>query len=272
MRVTERSAEDSTRARPVPPTPEELARAEARIRDLEAALEISQRKLARYEDRDTADLEAQARLLRSERRFSTLIEQLHVGVVVQGRESEILLDNARARELLGRSEEDLQGRSSFDASWQVIREDGTPFRPEERPVAIVLTTRVAVHGVVMGIRRPRGDLVWLLVDALPEFGPNGEVLQVISTLEDISERKKLEGSLQQAQKLRVIARQVEAQLGEGLVSQLEVLEAERSVLAAEQQLLLNRQLILSATVELYQALGGGWPADVVQSAERRVEH
>ncbi|MCB1679241.1 MAG: efflux transporter outer membrane subunit [Halioglobus sp.] len=78
--------------------------------------------------------------------------------------------------------------------------------------------------------------------------------------------------LQQAQKLRVIARQVEAQLGEGLVSQLEVLEAERSVLAAEQQLLLNRQLILSATVELYQALGGGWPADVVQSAERRVEH
>ena len=46
---------------------------------------------------------------------------------------------------------------------------------------------------------------------------------------------------------------------EGMVSQLEVLEAERSVLAAEQQLLVNKQLILSDTVELYKALGGGWP-------------
>ena len=73
---------------------------------------------------------------------------------------------------------------------------------------------------------------------------------------------------EQREKLRVIARQVEAQLREGMVSQLEVLESERSVLAAEQQLLLNQQLILSDTVELYKALGGGWPDEVVKSADQ----
>jgi outer membrane protein TolC len=74
--------------------------------------------------------------------------------------------------------------------------------------------------------------------------------------------------LEQTEKLRVVARQVEAQLNEGMVSQLEVLESERSLLGAEQQLLLNQQLILSDTVELYKALGGGWPDDVVVPSDQ----
>ena len=74
--------------------------------------------------------------------------------------------------------------------------------------------------------------------------------------------------MEQREKLRIIARQVEAQLSEGMVSQLEVLESERSVLTAEQQLLLNQQLILSDTVELYKALGGGWPDEVVKSMDQ----
>lgn len=83
-----------------------------------------------------------------------------------------------------------------------------------------------------------------------------------------SRREQRRELMEQSEKLRIVARQVEAQLGEGMVSQLEVLEAERSVLAAEQTLLLNQQLILSDTVELYKALGGGWPAELVQPADQ----
>jgi NodT family efflux transporter outer membrane factor (OMF) lipoprotein len=63
--------------------------------------------------------------------------------------------------------------------------------------------------------------------------------------------------------LRVVSEQVQAQLREGIVSQLEVFEAERSLLGAEQELLENHQQILSDTVALYKALGGGWPPQVV---------
>ncbi len=71
---------------------------------------------------------------------------------------------------------------------------------------------------------------------------------------------------QQVDQLRVVAAQVEAQLKEGVVSQLEVFEAERSLLGAEQQLLANHAQSLSDTVLLYQALGGGWgPVDVQAS-------
>ncbi len=65
--------------------------------------------------------------------------------------------------------------------------------------------------------------------------------------------------LQQNERLRTVAAQVEAQLKEGLVSQLEVLESERSLASAEQSLLANHEQILADTVTLYKAIGGGWP-------------
>jgi NodT family efflux transporter outer membrane factor (OMF) lipoprotein len=74
---------------------------------------------------------------------------------------------------------------------------------------------------------------------------------------------------QQSERLGVVAAQVEAQLKEGMVSQLEVFEAERTLLAAQLALLANHQQILSDTVTLYKALGGGWPALQVRNASTR---
>jgi outer membrane protein TolC len=51
----------------------------------------------------------------------------------------------------------------------------------------------------------------------------------------------------------------------GVVSQLEVFETERTLLEAQQALLANHQLILSDTVLLYKALGGGWPSVDVEA-------
>jgi NodT family efflux transporter outer membrane factor (OMF) lipoprotein len=84
---------------------------------------------------------------------------------------------------------------------------------------------------------------------------------VENALVNLDAHKKQKTELQQqADRLKVVADQVEAQLKEGLVSQLDVFEAERSLLAAQLALLANHQQILSDTVTLYKALGGGWPA------------
>lgn len=63
---------------------------------------------------------------------------------------------------------------------------------------------------------------------------------------------------QQTDHLQVVATQIQAQLREGIVSQLQVFESERSLLAAQLALLTSHQQILSDTVTLYKALGGGW--------------
>jgi NodT family efflux transporter outer membrane factor (OMF) lipoprotein len=73
---------------------------------------------------------------------------------------------------------------------------------------------------------------------------------------------------QQAERLGLVAATVEAQLKEGVVSQLEVFEAERSLLGAQLALLANHQQILADTVTLYKALGGGWPPVDVRNVAR----
>jgi PAS domain S-box-containing protein len=142
----------------------------------------------------------------SEERFRKLIEELHVGVVVQGPRSEILVANREAIELLGLSEQELRRRSSYDPEWQIVFEDGSPAPPELRPVARVLATRRAVHGVVLGIQRDESEeRTWVLVNAEPEI-VDGELVHVVATLQDISERKRLERSLLHAQKLESVGR------------------------------------------------------------------
>ncbi|WP_241687705.1 efflux transporter outer membrane subunit [Janthinobacterium sp. 17J80-10] len=84
--------------------------------------------------------------------------------------------------------------------------------------------------------------------------------EVENALVNLDSHKKQRVELQQAvDNLNVVATQVQAQLKEGLVSQLELFETERSLLGAQLALLANHQQLLSDTVTLYKALGGGWP-------------
>lgn len=91
--------------------------------------------------------------------------------------------------------------------------------------------------------------------------------EVETALVNVDAHKKQRVELQQqVDQLRVVSAQIEAQLREGVVSQLEVFETERSLLAAQLALLGMHQQILADTVTLYKALGGGWPAAEVRDA------
>lgn len=70
----------------------------------------------------------------------------------------------------------------------------------------------------------------------------------------------------QVQHLERVAAHTEVQLAAGLISQLEVFETERSLLAAQLEVLLSHQQLLSDTVTLYKALGGGWTPTEVANA------
>lgn len=96
--------------------------------------------------------------------------------------------------------------------------------------------------------------------------------EVENTLTNLANRNQQKIELEQRQnKLSVVSKQVYAQLNEGLVSQLEVFETERTLLDAEQRLLVNHWRILSDTVALYQALGGGWPMETVGDLVNNVQ-
>ena len=74
---------------------------------------------------------------------------------------------------------------------------------------------------------------------------------------DAHRQQKVELQMQVDQ-LKLVSAQTEVQLQVGVVSQLDVFETERSLLAAQLALLASHQQVLSDTVTLYKALGGGW--------------
>ena len=93
--------------------------------------------------------------------------------------------------------------------------------------------------------------------------------EVESSLVNLDAHRKQKEELQkQVEQLQVVAAQTQSQLEVGVVSQLDVFENERSLLSAQLALLASHQQVLSDTVTLYKALGGGWNPVQVANAGR----
>jgi len=93
--------------------------------------------------------------------------------------------------------------------------------------------------------------------------------EVENTLVDLEAHRRQKEELQkQVDQLQAVSAQTQAQLEIGVVSQLDVFENQRSLLTAQLALLDSHEQVLSDTVTLYKALGGGWPPVEVANAGR----
>jgi len=93
-----------------------------------------------------------------------------------------------------------------------------------------------------------------------------EVENALVNLE--AHRQQKEELQKQVDQLQLVSAQTQAQLEVGVVSQLDVFENERSLLTAQLALLASHEQLLSDTVTLYEALGGGWTRVEVANAGR----
>jgi PAS domain S-box-containing protein len=129
-----------------------------------------------------------------------LLDSLQIGVVVFGPAAEAAFANRAALEMLGLSEEAVLGRSALALGDMVVREDGSPFPPEDHPAPVALATGRAVRAVTLGFYNAvRRDRVWLLVNADPEVADTGEVRSVVCTFVDITIFKRAEQRLQESE-------------------------------------------------------------------------
>ncbi|MFV8371134.1 PAS domain S-box protein [Flavobacterium sp. LB2P74] len=138
----------------------------------------------------------QEQILKSRQLIKSIIQNVAVGILVQGPQSEILENNKAAYEMLGLTEDQLLGRASYDDHWKVIHLDGSTFTADEYPVSQAIKNLKPINNIMMGVHRPmNNDLVWLLVDAIPVFGDYDELLYVICSFNDITALKNAEDAL-----------------------------------------------------------------------------
>jgi PAS domain S-box-containing protein len=135
-------------------------------------------------------------LQQSEAKFRVLVQELQAAVVVHGADTRILISNSMAQKLLGLSEDQLRGKTAVDPAWHFFREDGSLMPLEEYPVNQVLNSRQALQNLVVGIHHPQREQdIWVLASAVPVFGEGKEIVQVIVSFIDITERKRVEQEL-----------------------------------------------------------------------------
>jgi len=134
-----------------------------------------------------------AAIRQGEERYSALLANLEVGVVVHAADTSIIMNNVRASELLGLSEDQLRGKTSIDPAWHFVSVDETPLPLSDYPVNRIVSGKKPVKGQVMGIYRGRDpSIIWMSVNAFPVFDREGAIAEILVSFMDISEQKLAE--------------------------------------------------------------------------------
>jgi two-component system, cell cycle sensor histidine kinase and response regulator CckA len=153
------------------------------------AMDITERK--RIEDE----------LRASEQRYRAVISAMHEGVVIHAADGTIVDNNRSAEHILGLSRGQLLGIENRDPNWRIVREDGSPFPPEEHPSQLAQQSGQPQHGTIIGVHRPDGALRWLSVNANPLLtSGSGSPIGAVATFSDITDRMSAERALRDSEK------------------------------------------------------------------------
>ncbi|PQP35054.1 hypothetical protein C6A37_04535 [Desulfobacteraceae bacterium SEEP-SAG9] len=132
--------------------------------------------------------------------LNTFIDKIKAGVVVHDNNTKLIRCNKKSLNLLGLTEKQLIGKDAIDPIWKFLNEDGSVMPLENYPVKQVVTNRKELKDFVAGIYRTKtNDIVWVLVSAVPEFNSDGDIIQVIVTFMDITEKKRTKKALRESE-------------------------------------------------------------------------
>ena len=147
----------------------------------------------RAKSADASERRAAERALRdSERRFRGTFENAAVGMALIDNKGHFMLVNERFRAMLGRSFEDVRGRSFIDVTHPDDREDD--FR------RFSSMTRGDVESDILEKRylRSDGTAIWALVTRSLQRGDEAAPPYVISVVQDITDRQRAEEALRKS--------------------------------------------------------------------------
>ena len=125
-----------------------------------------------------------------EDRFRKILEDVPAAILLFGPGGEVRMANKTASRVFGLSKSELLGKTAHDPGWRLIHEDGSHVTWEDSPVLEAIRTKKPVRNAVVGVDHDPEAPVWLLMNAEPELGPSGEVVEVIATALDITDRKR----------------------------------------------------------------------------------
>jgi PAS domain S-box-containing protein len=136
----------------------------------------------------------------------TLLDALHEGITVYGRDGALLVHNPAALRLLRIDPDKLRDRGLFESSWNVVHEDGTRFDPADFPASVCLRTGRPSDPTVLGVVHPDGEVTWFRVHAHPLGSTHGAPDAVVVAFVDVTMQKRMEPRLLETGRMEAVGR------------------------------------------------------------------
>ncbi len=155
-----------------------------------------------YSHSESEKKQYEQNLKESEEKYRRLFETMSLGVVYQLFDGSIISANPAAERMIGITMDQMQGKTSIDPRWKMIREDGSFVLGLEHPSMVALRTGKKTGPVTRGVFIPeKDDYVWLSITAIPLFRKGEDKpYQVYGLFDDITERKQAEEKLRENEK------------------------------------------------------------------------
>ncbi len=132
----------------------------------------------------------------SEEKFRSAIASMSEGLIVMDTEGVIRLCNESAEHILDLTRGEVQKWHPLNPTYTARREDGSPFPQGSYPLVVSLRSGLPQRGVVMGLPRPDGRLLWVSVNSNPLVRPGEQSpYAVVATFSDITERRRDEDKI-----------------------------------------------------------------------------
>ncbi|MBF0195583.1 MAG: CHASE domain-containing protein [Magnetococcales bacterium] len=145
-------------------------------------------------------LESEKRGRDSDRKLDLIYRNVHAGITIQDASGPILHVNDLACEILTMTRDQMLGKTSEDPVWRMTLEDGSPVLGHQHPSMITIQTGKPVYNAVRALVFPEPyGIKWISISTEPIFDENSkQVIEVLSTFHDITDRKNKEKELLKA--------------------------------------------------------------------------
>lgn len=142
----------------------------------------------------TEQKQAEEALQKSEAMLRAVLNQMPSGVTVRDAATgELILSNARSREILGDLVETIDQLSQYHG----LHSDGTYYRSEEWPISRSIATGEEVDAEEIEFERSSGTHTAISISCAPIRNMQGQIVSGVAVFHDITERRKAVRDLQQ---------------------------------------------------------------------------
>lgn len=130
-------------------------------------------------------------LQHSERHLMGILDTMAEGVTIVDTNGRPTYTNGMAEKIFGLNGDELRLRNYNDDEWTNLRLDGSILTEADHLTMVMLQTGHAVYNQEIGIKRPDGEIFYILINAAPLYDHQNVLTGGICTFTDATNRRRL---------------------------------------------------------------------------------